>query len=185
MTTNDTAQTAKEEVGAVAGTVKDETKQFAQQATEQARGLVDELHGDVRQRAEQQATKVAQTLHTTSRQLSSMANSSDQNQGVVPALLREGANTVDRIAGRLDAGGLDAVFSDVRSWARRNPGTFVLGALAAGFVGGRFVRNLSRDQFSSNGSSPGYMSQGDGFNQYADLIAEQDEIDMRSSGLAS
>jgi hypothetical protein len=35
--------------------------------------------------------------------------------------------------------------ADLRSWARRQPGAFLLGSLAAGFVAGRLVRNLSSD----------------------------------------
>ena len=44
---------------------------------------------------------------------------------------------------RLDQGGVDAVMADARSFARRRPGAFLLGAVTVGFLTGRLVRNLS------------------------------------------
>ena len=71
-----------------------------------------------------------------------MADAGDDG-GVMPSLVREGASAVERIGTRLDQGGLDAVMSDVRRWARRSPGSFLLGAAALGFVAGRVARNLA------------------------------------------
>jgi hypothetical protein len=153
MATEQTAQTARAEAGAVADTVKDETWNVAQQAQQQATNALHQVQGDVRSRANEEATKFAQTLHGTSRQLQTMANGAGE-QGFVASLVREGSDATERLATRLDQGGLDAVMADMRSWARRQPGTFLLGAVAAGFVVGRLVRNRSHDG-ASNGSDTG------------------------------
>src|SRR4051794_14778227 len=156
MTMSNTAQQAREEAGTVAGSVKDETKQLAQQASEQPRTVMRQVQDDVRSRANQEADKIAETLRSASRQLSSMASTSDEQSGFLPAVAREGANAMERIPGRLDVGGFDALFADLRGWARRNPGTFALGAITAGFVAGRVVRNAS-SQARSNGAGSDAM----------------------------
>jgi len=147
MATEQTAQTARAEAGAVAESVKDETKNVAQEAKQQATHALHQVQEDVRCRANEEASKFAQTLHDTSRQLQSMVDASSE-QGFVASLVREGSGATERLATRLDQGGLDAIMADMRSWARRQPGTFVFGALAAGFVVGRLARNLG----DSNGS---------------------------------
>jgi len=157
MATEQMAQNARAEAGAVAGTLKEETKNVAQEAQQQAADTLHQVQNDMRTRANEEAGKVAQTLHSTSRQLQSMAGATDQ-QDLVARLTREGANAAERIASRLDQGGFDAIMADLRSWARRQPGTFLLGALAAGFVTGRLVRNLAGDEQaqSTSHTSNGY-----------------------------
>ena len=107
-----------------------------------------QVQDDLRGRADTEATRFAATLHETGKQLASMADAAD-GQGLMPTLVRDGAQAVERLATRLDQGGLDAVTGDVRRWARRSPGSFLLGAAALGFLAGRLARNLS-----ANGSAP-------------------------------
>jgi len=173
MTASETTNEARQEAGAVAGSVKDESKQLAQTATEQTRTVLHQVQDDVRDRAGQEAGKVADALHSASKQLNTMASAGDEQAGVLPAIAREGASAADHVARRLDEGGMDALFADVRSWARRNPGAFVFGAVAAGFVAGRVVRNASmrtdnqRSQSAMNGAA---------YNEYDLAPAAPDDI---------
>ena len=48
--------------------------------------------------------------------------------------------------------------ADARSWARRNPGGFLLGAAFAGFVAGRVARNFS-SAMNNGGGSQQYQQQ--------------------------
>jgi len=137
-----TEQSARAEAGAVAETLKDETKGVAREAQQQARTAFHQIQDDVRSQADAGATRFAETLHAAGRQLSSMADAAD-NGGVMPSIVREGASAVEKLGTRLDQGGLDAVTADVRRWARRSPGSFLLGAAALGFVAGRVARNLA------------------------------------------
>jgi hypothetical protein len=68
--------------------------------------------------------------------------------------MSEGAQAANRFASRLDEGGIERAVADVRSWARRNPGGFLLGAAVAGFVAGRLARNLSSDNGTSGNRAP-------------------------------
>ena len=146
-----TEQSARAEAGAVAETVKDETKGVAREARQQAGTAFHQIQDDVRSRAEAEATRFAETLHATGRQLSSMADAATGG-GVMPSIVREGATAVERLGTRLDQGGVDAVMADVRRWARRSPGSFLLGAAALGFVTGRVARNLTGSGGSSTAS---------------------------------
>ena len=158
MATEQTAQTARAEAGAVAGTVKEETKNVAQEAQQQASSALHQVQDDVRTRANEEATKFAQTLHDTSKQLQSMAGAAG-DQGVASSLVREGANATERLASRLDQGGVDAVMADARSFARRKPGAFLLGAVTVGFLTGRLARNLSGgSQPAPNGADNGHRA---------------------------
>ena len=133
MQTEEAKTAARDEASAVAESIKGESKNVAQTAQEEARTALHRVQSDVRERADAEATKFAGTLHDTSRQLRSMADSTDEQQGFAATLAREGASAAERLANRLDVGGLDGVMADIRSWARRSPGTFLMGAAAAGF----------------------------------------------------
>jgi hypothetical protein len=71
-------------------------------------------------------------------------------------LVRQGSEAAERLASRLEHGGVDAVMADARAFARRRPGAFLLGAATVGFVAGRLVRNLN----GGNESTPGGMGNG-------------------------
>ena len=118
MATEQTVQTARAEAGAVAGTVKEETKNVAEEAQQQASSALHQVQDDVRTRANEEATKFAQTLHNTSQQLQSMAGAAGDN-GVASSLVREGASATERLATRLDQGGVEALMADARAFARR------------------------------------------------------------------
>jgi hypothetical protein len=85
------------------------------------------------------------------------------------SLAREGANAADRLASRLDRGGVEAVVADVRAWGRRNPGTFLLGAATLGFVTGRIVRNMSPN--GGNGTSAANGSTRDASRQLSSNVS--------------
>ena len=141
MQTEQPAQGAREQAGAIAETVKSTTKDVAGEAKQQAKSALSQMRDDAKTRADDEAGRVAQTLRQTSEQLHSVSANTDQ--GLVSTLAQEGARATERLAGRLDEGGVDAVLADVRSFARRNPGSFLVGAAFAGFVAGRIARNLS------------------------------------------
>ena len=129
--------------------MKEETHNVAQQAQQQASTAFHQVQDDVRQRANEEGKKFASSLHDTSRQLRTMADAGE-GQGLASSLVQEGAGATERLASRLDEGGVDAVMADLRSWARRQPGAFLLGAAAAGFVAGRLMRNLNGDNASAS-----------------------------------
>jgi hypothetical protein len=144
------ADVTREQATQVVGTAKDQAQDLAQQAAQQAKSTVRQLQDDLRARADQEASKLAETMRSASEQMRSMATSAGGEQrSLMTNLMSEGAQIADRFASRLDAGGVERAVAEVRSWARRNPGGFLLGAAVAGVVAGRLARNLSSDDGAS------------------------------------
>ncbi|WP_049797294.1 hypothetical protein [Kribbella flavida] len=78
-------------------------------------------------------------------------------------LARHGADWTNQAAEFLDGRELSDVLEDVRDMARRRPGRFLLGAVAAGVVAGRMTRAMSAgapgsDRSIDNGYSAGEYS---------------------------
>jgi hypothetical protein len=71
-----------------------------------------------------------------------MADASEGND-MVTGFVQQAADQVDGLASRLENGGVDRMMSDVRDYARRKPGTFLLAAGVAGFLVGRLARNAN------------------------------------------
>ena len=156
-----TADATRAQASQVAETATDQARDVMQQARTQAKSTARKVEHDLRTRANEEASKFAQTLQNASSQLDSMAQSAGEDS-LASNLVREGAQATRRLASHIDEGGLDRVMADVRSWARRNPGGFLLGAAFAGFVAGRVARNLSGATSNSGDSQQGLQYDADG-----------------------
>ncbi|WKN49361.1 hypothetical protein [Nocardioides sp. Arc9.136] len=136
------ASTAAEEGRHVAGTAAGEAKQVAGQAAEQARNVVNDTLGQVTTQAQDQARtqrdRLVTTLSTLGDDLDGMAEQAPG--GLATDLTRQAAQQVRSFGSRLDGREPTELLDDVRRFARQRPGTFLLGALAAGVVAGRLVR---------------------------------------------
>jgi hypothetical protein len=118
---------AKEHAGAVVAEAKD-----------QARNVVKDAQGELHAQAEQQARRVGQGLGEAGTQLRKMAERGEP--GAVTDLTRQLAGAFDRMSQRISDGGVSAIGDDLRGFARKQPGLFLLGAGVAGFVLTRAVR---------------------------------------------
>lgn len=151
-----TAGAAADEGKRVAGVAADEAKQVTAEAKQQARNLVGEAKTQLEDQSRSQRDRLVSTLRTFSDDLEQMSSQSDG--GMASDLVHQGAEKVrdltDSLAGREPGELLD----EVRSFARRRPGTFLLGALAAGVVAGRLARG-AKD--AGDGSGAGGPAQGD------------------------
>jgi len=134
------ATTAKEQATTVAAQGKEEVKSVAQEASQHARRMMTESRHELRTQADTQTTRVVEGLRQISQQLQSMAGSVDDSSSPVVSLVGQAANTTDRMASRLDEGGIDGLLDDTRRLARNRPGMFLLGALGAGLVAGRVMK---------------------------------------------
>jgi hypothetical protein len=164
------AQTTREQASNVADTAKQQASDVAQQAKQQAQNVAQQVQADLKGRANAEAGKLAQTLHDTSKRLHAMADAGDDNS-VATSLVREGAHRSERLASTLEHGGVDGAVAEVRSFARRNPGSFLLGAAAAGFFAGRLARHLS----SNDGSG------GEPFRTSSTPVTSRTYSDIRST----
>jgi hypothetical protein len=152
---SEVGSTAKQAGGQVAGTAKDQARQVAGEAKTQARDLMNETRTQVRDQAGTQQRKAASGLRSISGELRSMADGNLGQQGMVTDLARQAADKAQQLAGWLESREPGDLVEEVRGMARRKPGTFLLGAAAAGALAGRATRSavdVKRSQ--SNDSSP-------------------------------
>ena len=149
------AGTAAEEGQRVAGVAVDEAKQVAGEARQQAMGLMQETRSQLDEQARTQRDRLVGTLRTATDDLERMA-SNDQGAGMAADLVRQAAERARGFADRIDGREPSDLLEELRGFARRRPGTFLVGALAAGVVVGRLTRG-ARDA-STNGSESSQLS---------------------------
>lgn len=144
------AGTAAAEGRHVASTAKDEARRVADEAGAHARSLLSEATGQVEEQSRAQKDRLAETVRTFGDDLDRMATDGD---GLAADVAREVAERARTVSGRLRDREPRELLDDVRDFARRRPGTFLLGALTAGVVAGRLARGTKEAQ--SNDTGPG------------------------------
>ena len=160
-----TATTAKDEAAQVgqvaasaatdvAGTAKQQAGQVAGEAVNQLKSLTD----DARNQATQQVSNATEQLSTKVRSLAGEMRDLGQGKGdangTVAGLVQQLADRGEQLADQISARGPGGLVQDLRSFAARKPGTFLLGALAAGVATGRLVRGAVDASSSSPTGSP-------------------------------
>jgi hypothetical protein len=133
---------AREAGGHVAQSATDQAKQVVSETGRQARDLFGEAKGQVQQQASAQQHHAAQQLRAVADELSEMAVKGGQS-GVATQVAQEAAERVRGVASWLDRREPGDLLDGVRDFARRHPGTFLVGAAAAGMVAGRLTRGLT------------------------------------------
>ena len=145
------AGTAADEAKSVAGTAQSEAGQVAQEAKSQVHGLLDQAAGQADDQARTQRDRLVGTLGSLGDDLKGM--SAQGGDGLAADLTREVADRVHGLSSHLDGREPRELLDDVRDFARRRPGTFLLGALAAGVVVGRLTRGAKDADSGSHGST--------------------------------
>lgn len=135
------AGTAKEEGRHVAGVAKDEARTVANEAAAQARGVLDDALNQVSSQSREQKDRLAGTLHSLGDDLDSMA--SQGSPGLATDLARQVSGYARTLSSQLESKEPGELLDDVRRFARQRPGTFLMGALAAGVVVGRLARGAA------------------------------------------
>jgi hypothetical protein len=146
------AGTAADEGKHVAGVARDEAQRVASEAKSQVSQLLNQATAQVEDQSRTQRDRLVETLHSLGDDLDKMATQSDG--GIAADLAREGASRVRSVSTRLDGREPRDLLEDVRGFARRKPGTFLLGALAAGVVAGRLTRG-AKDAGSGSAATSG------------------------------
>lgn len=133
-----TADTAAEGGKHVAGVAKDEGRQVASEARHQARNLMGEARDQIEDQSRTQRDRLVSNLRTFTNELEDMAGHG--SGGMATDLVRQVADNARNLTDRLDGREPADLLDEVRRFARRRPGTFLLGAFAAGIVTGRVAR---------------------------------------------
>lgn len=147
-----TASTAADEGKKVAGTAKEEAQNVATEAKFQARSLLDDATTQVSEQSRTQRDRLVGTLHSVSQDLDKMASQAD-GSSVAADLVRQVSQRTRSIGDQLDGREPTELLDDLRQFARRRPGTFLLGALAAGVVAGRVARGAKAAKDGTNATT--------------------------------
>ncbi|TDO47966.1 hypothetical protein EV643_108283 [Kribbella sp. VKM Ac-2527] len=134
-------ETSVEATRQVAGTVKEKASDVTLDAREQARRLASQTREELVGQAGQQEERATNGLRSVSDELRGMAEHGESGLGA--QLARQGADFTDQAADFLQKHEPGDLLEEVRGFARRKPGTFLLAAVAAGVVAGRLTRSLA------------------------------------------
>lgn len=144
-----TAQAVREETSGVAHSAGESTQHLAQEAKSQAREVAHEAKSQVKDvfgqtragladQASTQQSRVASGIRTFGSDLGSMAESSQG--GLAADIARQVAGRTDSVAAWLEEREPADLLEEVKSFARRSPGTFLAIAVGAGVLAGRLTR---------------------------------------------
>lgn len=143
---------AEEAARQVGNTVADQAGYVTRETREQARHVVADVRERVAAEAEEQALRVSKQLGRIADELGEMAGAAPSSSMSAGAI-RSVADTSRQAARFLDERGAQGLLQSARDYARRKPGTFLLGAAVAGFLVGRVAK-------SATGDSQGQRQQG-------------------------
>ena len=131
---------AREAGQAVAETAKDEGRAVVDSAKQETARLASEASAELRKQGDEQTHRIADRVRDIGQQLDGVQRG-EAPSGAVATVLSEAADRANRLAARLDEGGIDGVTGEMKDFARRRPGIFLLSAFGLGIVAGRTLRN--------------------------------------------
>ncbi|MGY1814537.1 hypothetical protein [Blastococcus sp. SYSU D00820] len=148
-------QTAAQAGSQVASTAADQAQNVVQETKYQAQDLMAQGREQLRSQAVSQQQKAGQSLTSLAEQLRSMVQGNAPAPGPARDLLEQGAGKVEEFASFLQNREPADLLDEVRRFARRRPGTFLLGAALAGVVAGRLTSGVKAAHTDSGPSTSG------------------------------
>lgn len=139
------AAEAREGARQVAGTAKSEARNVADEARMQSRQMFGQLRSEATDQVGAQQSRLADTLRSLGDELGGMARGEQPQHGLAADLAQEASSRLDSAASWLGNREPAQVLDEVKRYARRNPGTFLVLAGLAGLVAGRLTRSLTDD----------------------------------------
>lgn len=153
-------QTAAQAGSQVASVATDQAKQVAQETQRQAKDLLDQGRTQVKDQVVTQQQKAGQSLSSLAQELRGLADGTSQGApGPARDLLQQASSSVESFASMLQNREPAELLDEVRSFARRKPGLFLLGAAAAGVLAGRLTSGVKAAHSSDSGSANGFTAQ--------------------------
>ncbi len=145
-------QTAAQAGSQVASTAADQAKEVVHETQRQAQDLLQQGRQQLRQQTVAQQQKAATGLSSLAQELRGLADGTSKGApGPARDLLQQASSYVDQFADTLQNREPAELLEDVRAFARRRPGAFLLGAALAGVVAGRLTSGVKA--VHSDGSS--------------------------------
>jgi hypothetical protein len=160
-------QTAAQAGSQVASTATEQAKEVAAETQRQAKDLLDQGRTQVKEQVVSQQQKAGQSLSSLAQELRGLADGTSSGApGPARDLLQQASSSVENFASMLQNREPAELLDEVRRFARRKPGLFLLGAAAAGVLAGRLTSGV-KAAHSDSGSSPQQLG-GYGTTNYVD-----------------
>jgi hypothetical protein len=152
------ASTAAQAGSQVASTAADQAKQVTQETKRQAQDLVQQGRQQLQHQARTGQQKAGQGLNDIAQQLRLMVQGGETPSGPAADLVAQAGDKVEQLAGWIQDREPGDLVVELRNFARRKPGVFLLGAALAGVVAGRLTTGMvaaHKDESSSGASGTG------------------------------
>jgi hypothetical protein len=133
--------TAQQHASAVADTAKDQAGQVVGDAKAHAQDLLGQTTDQISQQADEQTQRLSGNLQQLSDHFATMAGSGEPGS-TARTLVEEVSRRSSDLAGYLDNRPSGQIVDDVKDFARRRPGAFILGSAVAGLLVGRLGREV-------------------------------------------
>lgn len=136
---------AKQAAGDVLATGKQEAANVAQEAKTQVKDLLDQSRTQLTEQAHAQKENAAKGARAFSDDLTALAEGKGGTDNSASQLVSQLAGRAQGVAQWLENREPAELLEDVKTFARRRPGAFILIAAATGLVAGRLVRALTAE----------------------------------------
>jgi len=143
----------------VLDSAKEQGRQVVAETGRQARDLYGEVRSQVSDQANAQQKRAVGSLYALGDEINRMAEQGGQS-GPATEIARQAGDKINEAAQWLEGKEPGHVLDEVKSFARRNPGAFLVGAAVLGVVAGRLSRNLLPESGGDSGSRPTGFSGG-------------------------
>jgi hypothetical protein len=151
-------QTAAQAGSQVASTAADQAKQVTQETKRQAQDLVQQGRQQLQDQARTGQQKAGEGLSGIAQQLRTMVEGGGETpSGPAADLVRQAGDKLEELATWVQAREPGDLVNEVRTFARRKPGVFLLGAALAGVVAGRLTTGVvaaHKDGSATGGQQP-------------------------------
>jgi hypothetical protein len=148
----DAVAQSKQAAGDVAHTAGEHVAEIKDTAVEQAKDLTSQLRGHVTGQASEQHSNLVNSLRSITSELDSMLERGESG-GQASQLVTQARDRVDSAANWLSDREPGELLDELKVFAQRRPGVFLVGALAAGVVAGRLTRGAVAHHTDDSGSS--------------------------------
>ncbi|GAB3349270.1 hypothetical protein [Modestobacter lapidis] len=148
--------------GQVASTAADQAKQVTQETKRQAQDMVAQGRQQLQEQARTGQQKAGQGLNEIAQQLRTMVQGGETPSGPAADLVAQAGDKVEQLATWISDREPGDLVTELRTFARRKPGVFLLGAAVAGVVAGRLTTGAvaaHKDEGSSGSAGTGGYAQ--------------------------
>lgn len=149
-----TAEVARDQGKHVGEVAKSEAQTVAADAKEQARHLMDDARTQLHEQSRSQLDNLVLMLQGFGDDLERMARGEGAAGGLAQDVVTQVSDRARTISSQIKDREPGEILDQVRDFARRKPGTFLLGALAAGVVAGRVTRGAKDAHSDASGTDP-------------------------------